>query len=1306
MATVMDFKEQSITETPLFLFDCALPSGEVEHWSTHAVTVGGVNYEARVVKHNLLDLKASSDYGADTSATVSATFANADSFGSEIEWNAGWKGAQLSAQFVFYDLVGGAAASDTRIVFRGIANAPDEITESTVRVTFTNRLNLQRVSLPELRIQRLCPWSFPSTSDQRIEAVDGGTEGAYSRYYRCGYSYGASNGAGNAQADSTPYTTCDYSRASCTARGMFDQDSANNVTRRFGGMEFVPAAILVRSYGASVSQISPVLDNTAQYNDPAPLVYGTGWYEPPIVVARNDGNLTRMEVLLGGGEMTDVVTVVVNDIEIPQAVSGANMTATGWFNVVTFGTRNGAFDTNFTDGSGNPLGDPYGSLAMMSVVVPNRISNGQSLPRIQALVQGMKLPQYASDGSALPAAFSNNPAWVLLDLLRRSGWTLNEIDLASFAATAQYCDQPVSTTDTNGNPASLPRYQCNLVLQKRRSAADVVRGVRNGSALLLTYSSSGLIQLRAEASLAVQQPAKPETSNSTETLNGGWPAYEFSDGSAAFSGILRKANGEPYLRLYGKSSADSPNRYSVEFQDEFNDYQQDSLSLVDVDDADLISQEISATLTALGLPNFDQSSRMLQLQLSKSLEGNLYVEFATSVRGFGLMPGDLITITYAKEGMTRQPFRIVKIAPTTNYATVVITAQYHDDAWYGGAGTGQQGRRQSAFGVGIPRPLLGTHLDANGEPQFDVTETVNETSDGTVSVDLSIAFTAPSKPAATGIAIPLLSLTPALASTGGTLAANQTLYYAISALDQSGAESPLSFAVKATIPEGANTNTVTLASLSFSAPTASFNVYRGENPTQFVQIASQVAVADHFTDTGANPTTLVGPPDENYDHANFYWRFELQPEMVVDIHSPTTVGNSTLNMLGNENRGALVRITRGLGEGQEITIAANDATTLTLAAKWDVEPDSTSYFVIAESSWRFGALTVAGPAEFPVPNRKGMTVHILGRSANAGNQECAAELSPLTRWQIGGSGGADSDVPPAPLFGLAPVGRGSVDIVSVGFTDLTNTGTISSGTLIVQYWDELSGAPVSMSGAISDQDTALKLPSPGTAQPGDLIQIGAEIVQVTAVSSDNLQYTVIRASHQSTAAAHADQTPLYLLARKSFVIPFAPEFFGSPASGSYSHPIYLPGVRIAAADLFMTNDWGNGATSGESFTGTVDLGIRTLSGGQFALQLDGILAIESDAAALLTIEDVHAVHDIFAVVKEAPESGDIELSLKQNGAAYCDLTIPAGATASNVVNGFGLPPLEAKAQLTLDVVSVPQSPDTFPGSDLTVTLRL
>src|SRR5262249_27357201 len=127
----------------------------------------------------------------------------------------------------------------------------------------------------------------------------------------------------------------------------------------------------------------------------------------------------------------------------------------------------------------------------------------------------------------------------------------------------------------------------------------------------------------------------------------------------------------------------------------------------------------------------------------------------------------------------------------------------------------------------------------------------------------------------------------------------------------------------------------------------------------------------------------------NYDHANFYWRLELQPEEPTGIHSPTTIGNSSLNMLPNEYKGAKVRITKGRGAGQERTIASNTSTVITTALKWDIEPDVMSSFLVADSTWRFGASSNASPVSFAVPNREGVTVQVSGRAANVRDEENA-----------------------------------------------------------------------------------------------------------------------------------------------------------------------------------------------------------------------------------------------------------------------------------------------------------------------------
>ena len=938
----------------------------------------------------------------------------------------------------------------------------------------------------------------------------------------------------------------------------------------------MPSSIQVRSYGSGW-QYAAVDDNLAIYNDFVPLLYGTAWYRPPIVFSRNDGNLTHMEVLLGMGPIQDVQKVLVNQIEIPVGQTGKNMTATGWYNAISLGGRNGAFNPDFMDAAGNPAGDPYGSMAYLSVVAPNQISNGRSLPSVEVLADGLLLPVYNADGSYEDTQFTADPAWILLDLLRRSGWATSDVDLTTFAAAAAFCDEQIQAQDLNGNSVMIPRFQCNLCLQSRRNAGDTIRGIRNTARLLFTYSMDGLLQLQVENSIALQQPAQQAWSNSTAPLNGGWPAYEFSDGSSGCANILRKASGEPSVQVSSRNIADTPNQVTVEFQDAFNSYQQDSLLMVDVDDINLTSQAITTQLLALGIPNYDQAARILQFTLDKSIHGNTYIAFETSVKALGLRPGDIITVTYLKEGFQRTPFRITKIAPGTNYRITRITAQLHDDAWYddtngqipGDGGT----RRQPGSGVGVPRPLLGNTTDSNGDPEYQITES-GGSSDGTE--ELTVGFLAPSTTITGGPGIPLVSLAAAIGA-GGTVAGNQTLYYAVSAVDSGGNESALSFVVLASIPAGPDTNSVTLNGLSFDSSTVAFDVYRGENPQQMNRIATNQPVSGSFTDTGLPAQDYV-PPDPSFDHANFYWRMELQPPLNATIASANTIGNSSAEMGGADYSGMTVRVLNGTGADQEYTISSNTATTLTLTQPWAVVPDAASLFVVAEAAWHFAAASKTSPAAFEVPNETGVTLHIQGRGANVNNLEGPPLLSTLTRWTLGAGGGGDTDVPPQPVFGLGTtlIDGGTLELSGVSFATLTNTYTVTAGTLTIHYWDELSGSPpIALAATAEPADDHINLASAGAATAGTFVQIEAEVMQVTATGEGGLQYQVTRGMHGTVAAEHHPPAAVYQLSNKVIVVPFPINFFGSPLSGNWSYPILLPNSRVASAELFVTNTKGN-----------------------------------------------------------------------------------------------------------------------------------
>jgi hypothetical protein len=371
-----------------------------------------------------------------------------------------------------------------------------------------------------------------------------------------------------------------------------------------------------------------------------------------------------------------------------------------------------------------------------------------------------------------------------------------------------------------------------------------------------------------------------------------------------------------------------------------------------------------------------------------------------------------------------------------------------------------------------------------------------------------------------------------------------------------------------------------------------------------------------------------------------------------------------------------------------------------------------------------------------------------------------------------------------------------VELSGVSFTDLTNTTTISSATLTMHYWDELSGLPaLGLAADVTAVATQMDFMSASSAVAGDYCQVGSEVMLITAVQLNGTRYQVTRGVHGSTAAAHSvaasavtfgfynsngtgyahtitigastythsqlagdgssdiatalgalitaagdvnatatvsannvtivpraaaqsavtcsasdgnaagtiqSGARVYALKVKTAIAAFPPDFFGSPYSGSWSQAVTLPEVRVASAELFVTNARGNSPVRSICLTTSVDQGLRTLSGGQYSIQVDGYLAVESAVAPALVVEAAHSVRDVFAVLGSVADAVVI-LRVDVDGSPYCTLSIPAGTTASPAADGNVTGPLATGAKVTLAVVAVGQ---TYPGADLTVIIRL
>ncbi|MBL8179954.1 MAG: hypothetical protein JNK48_35065 [Bryobacterales bacterium] len=1294
MTFLHQIKESEVLDTPILLFDFQPRDGGMLRWSTHATVFNGAAYSARVLKHDGFDMRFAADGISEAGGRVQVTLANADSMFSPMQVASTWKGGELTVRFVFFDLASGAATTDSRVLFRGICNGLDYATESSMQVSFHNRQAIQRITLPAVRIQSRCPWQFPATSEEREMAVSGGERSGYSHLHACGYSPDKSGGVGSV-GPAGPYTTCDRTRANCEQRGMFSADSLSRPTGRFAGCEGLEA-----QFGDAAAKTGGRL---------VPVVYGTCWVSPPVVFAKDSGSLQHYQIVLGHGPLQGVLKVLANRFEIPEYHPSLSAEATGWYRVVSLGERNGAFDSDLQDSEGVLPTGPYGSIAYLHVALPASVHSGKIMPRFEALVDGGLLPRYDMDGTSLGRTFSKNPAWVLLDLLHRIGWQSTDIDLPSFAQMAGFCDALVETTTPDGELVYVPRYRCNLALQEQRSVSEVLRGIHLSTGLYVRYLQDGRLSLACEHSLAVQSPTIPVGSNSPSPINGGWPAYEFGDGTYGFSGIARRDNGEPSIRVWSRSGADTPNRATLEFADEFNRYQRDSLTLADGEDLLAIGQEIPVVSKALGIPNYSQAHRALSKHLFKSTRGNLYVEFDTSVKGICLSPGDIITVTYLHNGFDRTPFRIIRITPGLNCAVIHIVGQLHDDAWYAEQGGEMRVSAAQAMMIAAsPRPILGSIVESTGETSFALSEYSAMEHDGGETALLKVEYLRPSRTDAAGASVAKLALQPEVFPSGGSLPAGQQYYYGITWVDGSGKESSVSALSRALLGTGASTYRVVLTGLTFPANATAFHVYRGRNPYQMLRIAGNLALSGSFEDPGYSWQPFV-PPDDRFDHANFYWRFEWLPPTSATIYGSTTVGSSGLNLSAGECEGKVVRIVAGKGQGQERIIQSNTATTITVASRFLIIPDATSLFCVAESSWNFGASTSTDIVDFEVPNRPGAWIQIIGRAASGSGEESDAGLSPLTRWALNGAAGQAMDTapPPMPYFGLSYSGRGNADLVGVGFAALENTNSINSGELLLHYWNELGNpCPYTLSAALDSTSEVLDCAPAMTIAAGTLIQVDSEVMAVTQVLNSGTRLEVQRAAFGSSGAAHSLNSNVYPLSRHTTVVPFSSSFFGSPASGTYHYSIHLPNARIAAAEFSVTNSRGVSPTRQQAFTASTGGGLRTHSGGQYTVMVSGYLSLQTAAAPPLVIDESRSVRDVYAVIAEAPSGGPIEILLRQNGAPYVSLTIPAGSTTSNAVSGVNLPPLTGQSILTVDIIAVPAESLDTPGRDLTVLVRV
>ncbi len=297
-------------------------------------------------------------------------------------------------------------------------------------------------------------------------------------------------------------------------------------------------------------------------------------------------------------------------------------------------------------------------------------------------------------------------------------------------------------------------------------------------------------------------------------------------------------------------------------------------------------------------------------------------------------------------------------------------------------------------------------------------------------------------------------------------------------------------------------NAATITGLSFPTTASSFNVYRGMTPQLLYRIGTVSLAQATFTSTGYTytdagaPAQPIGPPDANFDHANFYYRGQYTAPFLATISSSNTIGNPDMGSVPSiyANTARVVRIMSGTGMGQERSIISNDQTTLTVSPAWSVKPDLTSSFVVVDSSWKFAAVSMTSPVQFQIPYQAGAAIQISGRGANVQNEEGSPDLCPMTVWN---GAKADASTPGIPTFTLSAPGGGNLTVSQLGFLNLTNAATVTSGTVSLFAWDEINRLNTSFAASVAPTDNQISFAADVSLAAGQVIQAGTELMIVT-----------------------------------------------------------------------------------------------------------------------------------------------------------------------------------------------------------------
>lgn len=290
-----------------------------------------------------------------------------------------------------------------------------------------------------------------------------------------------------------------------------------------------------------------------------------------------------------------------------------------------------------------------------------KLGNGN--PTVTCIAKGRKV----YDTRTKEWKYSENPAMIIRDYLINttfgSGRYINQsmIDEDSFKDAANYCDESVTSFDTQGRSITEPRYRLNIVINSKRSYLENLQS-------MLACCAGYLVFTKGQVAMRIERADNP--------------VYAFDDDN-----IIQNS-----MSYSAASSTESPNKLNMKYIEPTLDWT--SVSAIVEDLADQKQQPVGRgkivekDVELIGVTSQCQALRLGKIYRDLIRLCPISVEFKTAMQALNLEPGDVVTLSHNvvlednkfQPLFSKMPVRITEIRDDSGIYT--IKAQQYNASIY------------------------------------------------------------------------------------------------------------------------------------------------------------------------------------------------------------------------------------------------------------------------------------------------------------------------------------------------------------------------------------------------------------------------------------------------------------------------------------------------------------------------------------------------------------------------------------------------------------------------------------------------